>query len=268
MAMTTIDEVITPAIAREYLKKNTDRNRKLSKKVVENYAATMREGNWYATHQGIAFNNKGELIDGQHRLKAIIEANVPVVMNVTRGVESENGFYAVDIGRKRTMADTINMSDEILPEICRSRDAQETVKAFMRYAMKIKQHPIFTDARVMTDYIERHSGELRLIAALNGRTGKRLNATLRAAMLLALYRGESYAAIEAFAICFAKLVTDTSGNYNNKAALALRDETKRDNKHTLEWFHTNENALYCFIHNIRRGELTPNERWQTKVEDM
>lgn len=268
MSMTTIDEVITPAIAREYLKKNTDRNRKLSKKVVENYAATMREGNWYATHQGIAFNAKGELIDGQHRLKAIIEANVPVVMNVTRGVESENGFFAVDIGRKRTMADTINMSDEILPEICRSRVAQETVKAFMRYAMKLRQHPIFTDAAVITDYIQRHSNELRLIAALDARMSHKLNATLRAAMLLALYRGESYAAIEAFAVCFAKLITDTSGNYNNKAALALRDETKRDNKHTLEWFQTNENALYCFIRNVRKGELVPNERWQTQMEDM
>ncbi len=43
----------------------------------------MREGHWDTTHQGIAIASDGTLVDGQHRLLAIVESGVTVRMNVT-----------------------------------------------------------------------------------------------------------------------------------------------------------------------------------------
>ena len=86
--MDTKVTTITPEMAREWLKKNMHNNRPVLKATVHNYARQMRCGTWNLTHQGIAFDQNGELVDGQHRLSAIIEANVPVKMNVTYGLNA------------------------------------------------------------------------------------------------------------------------------------------------------------------------------------
>lgn len=57
--------------------------------VVDKYAADMKKGNWKTTHQGIAIDTEGNVIDGQHRLLAIIKANLAVSFMVTYGVEKE-----------------------------------------------------------------------------------------------------------------------------------------------------------------------------------
>lgn len=42
--------------------------------VVKGFAEAMSRGEWMVTHQGIAFSSAGVLVDGQHRLAAVIEA--------------------------------------------------------------------------------------------------------------------------------------------------------------------------------------------------
>ena len=91
---------ITPDMAREWLKMNIPNNRPLNRVRVRQYAADMRAGAWVLTHQGIAFSNRG-LEDGQNRLAAIIEAGVPVTMNVTRGMEFRNDVLTVIDGGKK-----------------------------------------------------------------------------------------------------------------------------------------------------------------------
>lgn len=46
-------------------------NRRASKHRVERLAKDMSEGKWKLTHQGLAFDTNGLLIDGQHRLHAV-----------------------------------------------------------------------------------------------------------------------------------------------------------------------------------------------------
>ncbi len=75
---------ISPELAAEWLSKNTF-NRTLSRRSVDTYAADMRAGAWELTHQGIAFGADGVLVDGQHRLHAIVKAGVTIKMMVTWG---------------------------------------------------------------------------------------------------------------------------------------------------------------------------------------
>jgi hypothetical protein len=101
---------ITPGRAAELLDANTA-NRPVSKAVVRSFAEAMRRGEWMVTHQGIAFDVTGALVDGQHRLAAIIEADVPVELTVFTEV-GEGTFDVLDTGKRRTAADVLAIDGE------------------------------------------------------------------------------------------------------------------------------------------------------------
>jgi hypothetical protein len=101
---------ITPERAAEMLAVNTA-NRPLSRSTVREFAESMRRGDWLVTHQGIAFDTDGVLVDGQHRLAAIIEAEVPVEMTVFTQVGPDT-FDVLDTGRRRNAADVLAIEGE------------------------------------------------------------------------------------------------------------------------------------------------------------
>ncbi len=100
-------EVITPEVAQEYLTHNT-RNRKLSKPYARQLAQELEQGRWKPTHQGIAFDANGALVDGQHRLQAIVSSGVSAPIQVTRGVDPE-AFDVIDQHLRRTAAQIVAM---------------------------------------------------------------------------------------------------------------------------------------------------------------
>jgi hypothetical protein len=103
MNVTTTLETITPARAKTMLDHNT-KNRALRPAWVRALARCITEGRWHVTHQGIAFNGDGSLLDGQHRLEAVVLANKPAKMLVTRGLTCES-MYAIDGGKTRSVCD-------------------------------------------------------------------------------------------------------------------------------------------------------------------
>lgn len=98
-------EQITPEMAHEYLKSNHD-NRKDSNKHIEWLASQMTAGKWMLTHQGIAFDDKDHLRDGQHRLKAIIKSMTTQPMLVVRGLSADT-FTVMDTGKNRGAQDVL-----------------------------------------------------------------------------------------------------------------------------------------------------------------
>jgi hypothetical protein len=103
-------QTITPANAAEMLKSNTA-NRPLSRPIVRAFAEAMERGDWMVTHQGIAFDVNGVLVDGQHRLAAVIEAEVPIDMTVFTEVD-EGTFDVLDTGKRRNAADVLAIEGE------------------------------------------------------------------------------------------------------------------------------------------------------------
>ena len=104
--ITTKVEKITPELAREYLKKNTDNYRKLARGTVRNYAEDIKNGRWELNGETIVFAESGVLQDGQHRLAAIIQANKPADILVVRGVKDD--VQVRNIGKRRTDVDVLN----------------------------------------------------------------------------------------------------------------------------------------------------------------
>src|ERR1019366_7444668 len=56
------------------------------------------------THQGVAFDLAGRLIDGQHRLRAIMKSGTAVMVLVFDGCDPE-AFGVIDQGKKRGSGD-------------------------------------------------------------------------------------------------------------------------------------------------------------------
>jgi hypothetical protein len=96
-------ETITPKKAMEWLKRNVH-NRPLSTKTVTYYAKTMLAGEWKLNGDCVRFNGNGDLIDGQHRLNACVQAAVPFESYVIRGLDHA-AFDTIDQGRKRKVCD-------------------------------------------------------------------------------------------------------------------------------------------------------------------
>lgn len=102
-------ELITPEIAKEYLKFNKA-NRPLSKTTVLYFAEQMKKGLWKLNGEAICFAEGGMLVNGQHRLNAIVQSDCPIKTFVVRGVSTDS-FATYDTGRGRTASDIFAISD-------------------------------------------------------------------------------------------------------------------------------------------------------------
>ena len=78
-------EIITPELAAEYLRANIV-NRKLRPAVVKRYEEEMRQQSWTLTSDAIAFDEEGNLIQGQHRLNAVRNTGLSQVFWVARNM--------------------------------------------------------------------------------------------------------------------------------------------------------------------------------------
>lgn len=96
---------VTPAMAEALLNSNT-KNRPLTSGRVEEYAAEMRAGRFPFNGDTVRFDTEAKMLDGQHRLWAIIETDVTMRMLLVFGLDPEC-FDTIDIGKIRTGPDTV-----------------------------------------------------------------------------------------------------------------------------------------------------------------
>ena len=102
---------ITPDLARDMLVTMV-----ANRRVVQSHVATlsddMRQGRWIeAAGDPIRFDDQDRLIDGQHRLYAILEAGVTLRFTVIKGLPVE-AMDILDIGKRRSLADFLAIKGE------------------------------------------------------------------------------------------------------------------------------------------------------------
>lgn len=78
-------EDVTPAIAASMLLHNGN-NRRINNRQVAILTAQMEAGEWQLSGQSISVDTNGNIIDGQHRLLAVIRSGRTVRMLITRGL--------------------------------------------------------------------------------------------------------------------------------------------------------------------------------------
>lgn len=103
-------ELITRALAEEMLRFNKA-NRHVRKSIVRRYARELAIGTWTLSDQAISFGEDGALINGQHRLLAIVESGVPMLSLVIRGLPVE-AKANLDMGERRRLSDVLSWMGE------------------------------------------------------------------------------------------------------------------------------------------------------------
>ena len=145
-------ELITPATADRYLQANVA-NRLIRNTRVEKYANDMKSGSWKSgTAEMIKISKTGVILDGQHRLLAVIVSNTPTWFHIAKGLD-ENVFDVLDTGAARNGSDTFRVKgikyETIIPAVI-------TKFFFLRYAKKKGEdnHSKVTNAKLLETYYE------------------------------------------------------------------------------------------------------------------
>lgn len=146
----------TPAVAMRFLEKNTN-NRKMRPDKVKALTQLIQDGQWRNTGDPIRIGKDGTLLDGQHRLAAIVAAGQPVELSVLWDFD-KNPF--VDTGAKRTTSDSIRINN----------DGMDWVTSRVTSALNAlnEQFPALhcADNASMANYLRAYEDELKEVGTL------------------------------------------------------------------------------------------------------
>lgn len=96
---------ITPQVATNLLDNLYERQRAVKPQVVKRYAEAMRNDQWLTTGDTIKLSEDGKVMDGQHRLRAVVESGYTLENAIIIQGVDEDAFNVMDQGRPRTFAD-------------------------------------------------------------------------------------------------------------------------------------------------------------------
>lgn len=104
-------ELIAPDDARRLLDGNVG-NRPIRRGLIARLASDMAEGRWIEGSSTIALAPDGRLLDGQHRLMALIQSESVLWFWIARGVDPA-AYEVTDVGQPRTLADFLHHRGEL-----------------------------------------------------------------------------------------------------------------------------------------------------------
>lgn len=147
-------ETITPEMAEDLLSRNDcPQQRNISKMHVQEWARLMRSGQWdNYTPEPIKISENNRLMDGQHRLSAIVEYGSPVQMSVIRGCKQAS-FKNLDSGRRRAMKDRICLNENWSSD--KNKRIIAVITSWLRYGAKSWR--VFTAADIEQMYFANQS---------------------------------------------------------------------------------------------------------------
>ncbi len=106
--MTITEKLITPILAEHFLTKNTE-NRRITQSNVDFLTDQMKKGLYKEnTGETIKFSKTGKLIDGQHRLLAIVKSGKSFKFTIAEDLE-DTVFHVLDTGKTRNTGDVLSI---------------------------------------------------------------------------------------------------------------------------------------------------------------
>jgi len=211
-AITSETVSITPGLAAAWLADKAP-NRRLRKRVVDRYANDMSQGRWRLTHQGIALDETGALIDGQHRLAAIVRSGVTVQMLVVRGVPRESQLD-MDQHAKRGADDALSLA---------GFNADKTTVAIARSIYhSARHHKTDLSIEQLAAFITEHRAAIEFARPLVDRKVRGVSQSLVASAVARAFYHEDHERLTNF---MDVLITGVQGDppENDSAAVLLRN---------------------------------------------
>lgn len=190
---------VTPDQAKYILKKCNKMNRRIKKDYVRTLRRDMENGKWYSDIDYIGFDKDGILVNGQHRLKALSEANVKYV-TLKFDFDTEQ-HISMDTGNARTYANTVSIAKKAGIALMPVK-----FKSIMTNALRlngIKQNGEDKTYKLsnseLEDYWEKYSSDLMLCDSKQlFDLGKINSASVKASLFLAYLSGINLTILEHF----------------------------------------------------------------------
>ena len=249
---------VTPELAKKWLEKNVS-NRSVNETKVNQFAEDMESGRWYANGEAIVFDVNWNLVNGQHRLSAVVKCGLTVKMLVVTGVPVEETIL-YDRGMLRATWHTLQMAgvDKYV--------STSTVVAMVKLIYQIKySQSSFSDNEIM-DFVKKYTDQITTVRKITaGKTHKELNLAsggFMTPLFFALISGVDADQLKRFT----EIVH--SGFYDKKsetAAIVLRNDLigKRIHFKTRESREkavlSIEKAIFDFVHGSARKKSYEGE---------
>lgn len=229
---------VTPDDARRLLGNNYEYNRNQMRTVIEKYASDMKSGHWDPyTNEPLGFNGTGVLLDGQHRLEAVILAGIPVLLPIMTGISNHYG-----VGARRR-------AEQLMKMVFHKIMSSGTV-AFMR--CMLKSNGVYRPSEWdLMEYYNRHLDAVRFAESLTGINVKGVTTAAFYGVMARAYYHENTDRLRQFAdVMKTGLVQDTAADI---AAHLLREQLMRGFKTTdvggslqMEIHYRTERAIKAF----------------------
>lgn len=110
--------LVTPSLAETLLTRN-NKNRPVNNANVNKLAYAMTNGEWLFNGSLLTFDMHGNLLDGQHRLMAVIKSGKSVPFKISTGFKSEV-FSTIDINKVRSSSDILAIAGVSNYQLCAS----------------------------------------------------------------------------------------------------------------------------------------------------
>lgn len=106
-------ETVTPERAKHLLTEANFGNRNLRPHTVSRYTAAIRAGEWRTTPETLSMSPEGRLLNGQHRLHAVVQSGTPCTFLFVYGVD-EDVYEVLDRGAGRSVADALRADKKLV----------------------------------------------------------------------------------------------------------------------------------------------------------
>jgi hypothetical protein len=108
MAIKIYEEEIGPDRAGELLEKNVF-NRRITPQYLNILIGAMERGEWKFNGDSIRIDKQGRVLDGQHRLQAVLRTGITIRVIMIEGLDPEV-MDTIDVGKRRNFADILSIS--------------------------------------------------------------------------------------------------------------------------------------------------------------
>lgn len=257
-------EQVTPAIAREWLKKNAS-NRSVRRRHVEALARAMKAGRWKFNYETIIFSDTGRLLNGQHRLEAVILSGVSIEIGVVRNAP-EDIYTTLDQGTRRRASDDLQAAGHV-----NTQRLAATARIVIMWDEALPTKSSGIDKTEIVDFVTQHPDLADFVSMVNGRKGGGAGdlipvSALAAVGWMATHTPEYKAKFDEFL----EKLNSGAELESDSPVLVLRNygiNVRRG--HTLQgvtWFGLVATAWNDFVNNRPRKIFRPeNQNWPAEV---
>ena len=154
--------VWTPDKATEMLEEHNSHNRNFTKGNVDKVKSAILSGEWLVNGETIIISSCGLLMDGQHRLKAVVETGISIPMLTCYGVD-KNAFPSINVGKVRSANDAFSIAN-----IANGSVTTSLIKKWQSYNDEaLNKLPKFSNSKMIDIYLK--DTELYDVAVAKGK---------------------------------------------------------------------------------------------------